>query len=115
MALGKAGEDLAEKYLCSKNYQILKRNFRSKLGEIDIIARDGKTLVFCEVKTRLSTRYGQPFEAVTPRKQATIRAVAEIYLALQKNTSRFNTIRFDVVSILSTNGGIKIRHLEDAF
>jgi putative endonuclease len=115
LALGKAGEDLAEKYLCRKNYEILKRNFRSKLGEIDIIARDGKTLVFCEVKTRVSTQYGQPFEAVTPRKQATIRAVAEMYLAVAKNPPNLNGIRFDVVSILSTNEGIKIRHFENAF
>lgn len=115
MTLGKAGEDLAAAHLRQNNYRIIERNFRSKLGEIDIIASIGKTLIFCEVKTRLSTRYGYPFEAVTSRKQQTIRAVAELYLAMAKGLYEFDSIRFDVISILREGRSFKVEHITNAF
>lgn len=113
MTLGKSGEDLAARYLIQKNYQIIERNFRSKLGEIDIIARQGKTLIFCEVKTRLSSSYGHPFEAVTTNKQNKIRKVAELYLVKAKNTlHNYDSIRFDVISVTAA---VNVEHIENAF
>lgn len=115
MALGQSGGDFAVRYLRRKNYRIIKRNFRTKIGEIDIIASTGKTLVFCEVKTRLSRAYGHPIEAVTPSKQQTIRKVAELYLAMAKDVSGFDSVRFDVISILSAGSSLEVTHLENAF
>ncbi|NCO66408.1 MAG: YraN family protein [Candidatus Aquicultor secundus] len=115
MALGQSGEEFAARYLRRKNYRILQRNFRTKIGEIDIIASTGKTLIFCEVKTRLSRAYGHPIEAVTPNKQRTIRKVAELYLAMAKDLSEFDSIRFDVISILSEGSSFEVMHWEEAF
>lgn len=116
MTLGRSGEDLAARYLNQKNYQIIERNFRSKLGEIDIIARQGKTLIFCEVKTRLNNAYGYPFEAVTMHKQNKIRKVAELYLIKARNeTGNYDSIRFDVISVVSAGRSVNIEHIENAF
>jgi putative endonuclease len=66
--LGSKGEDLAVRFLEKKGYRILSRNFRTPVGEIDVIAEDRNTLVFIEVKTRTDDSFGHPFEAVTFRK-----------------------------------------------
>lgn len=109
LVLGKAGEDLAAEYMKRKGYVILHRNYRSRSGEIDIIAMQGRTLVFAEVKTRKSTVFGSPATAVTTRKQAQISRTAEDYLARE---NLFDIpARFDVVSILAAPGkpvGIEI-------
>ncbi len=100
--LGLAGESLATEYLSHKSYSILHRNFRSRSGEIDIIAKDGKTLVFIEVKTRRTAKFGSPAAAVTARKQAQISRVALEYLAIK---NLFDVpARFDVVTILMPRG-----------
>ncbi|HDH53078.1 MAG TPA: YraN family protein, partial [Nitrospirae bacterium] len=72
MRLGQKGEELAVKYLRKKGYKIIKQNYKTKIGEIDIIANDGGTLVFVEVKTRESIAYGMPFEAVNSYKRRKI-------------------------------------------
>lgn len=82
-------------------------------GEIDLIVRNEDTLVFVEVKLRRSTGFGNPLEAVTARKQATIRSLAEHYLA--EHHPDFDTLRFDVIGILAEQGGMHIDHVEDAF
>lgn len=115
MSIGKAGEDVAVHYLKGKDYRIVKRNHRSKLGEIDIIAVTGRTLVFCEVKTRMNKAFGEPFEAVTAAKQRTIRNVAELYLATARSLAGLESIRFDVISLLAQGEGFQITHIEDAF
>lgn len=115
MSLGKTGEDMATLYLKRKGYRIIKRNFRTKLGEIDIIAKDGMTLVFCEVKTRIGRSYGHPIEAVTKSKQRRIRKIAEIYLAMLKNPREFDSVRLDVISILSEDNNLELEHIENAF
>lgn len=101
-ALGTTGETLAANHLCSNGYTILHRNYRSRSGEIDIIAREKQTLIFIEVKTRRTTKFGPPAAAVTSRKQAQISRVALEYL----NTyDLFDTsARFDVVSIVMPIG-----------
>ncbi len=92
---------------------MLDRNWRCPDGEIDLVASRGATLVFCEVKTRTSTRYGEPFEAVTSTKQTRIRRLAARWLR-ERGASmaiRPTTIRFDVASVLGPN----LQILEDVF
>ena len=102
VALGKAGEDLACRELRRRGYAILTRRFRTRFGEIDIIARDGETLVFAEVKTRASAGFGTPAEAVTARKQHTISLMASEYLLRHEAGAR--PCRFDVVAVAVETG-----------
>lgn len=97
-ALGKTGEDLAASYLKDLGYTLIKRNYRIRGGEIDIIAEQGQTLVFIEVKTRSSMQFGGPLEAVGPAKQKQIIYTAQHYL--QQNDLFNRDIRFDVLGIL---------------
>ena len=94
---GKESEEIAAKYLKKKGYRILEHNYHTQLGEIDIIARDKKTIVFVEVKARRSYRFGDPKEAVTPKKQRTISMVALSYL--KKAGLEQASARFDVVTV----------------
>lgn len=89
-------------------YSVVERNYRTRYGEIDLILRAEKTLVFVEVKLRRGSGFGDPLESITPRKQATIRSLAE-------RTLDFEDARFDVVGILETSGRCEIHHIEDAF
>lgn len=79
--IGDGGEEIAAQYLEKKGYRILKRNFRTSFGEIDIIALDSDTLVFVEVKKKTSDRFGLPGEMITPQKLRKIKRTAESYLA----------------------------------
>lgn len=110
---GARGEQLAEVYLKDHGYEILCRNWRCGHKEIDLIALDNGLLVFVEIKTRSSFRFGFPEEAVTAKKQAHMRFAAEDYL--EKNPA-YRTVRFDVLSIVF-NGAevVELRHLTDAF
>ncbi|TSC53980.1 MAG: putative endonuclease, partial [Microgenomates group bacterium LiPW_16] len=94
--LGKRGEELAVRYLQSHGYRILTRNFRSKFGEIDIIGLDGKILVFIEVKTRWSKKFGPPEEAVTPWKLKSIIKTAYYFKMLHPELPE--SLRIDVVA-----------------
>ena len=80
-AVGRYGEDVAARHLTEAGLVVLERNWRCREGEIDIVARDGDVLVVCEVKTRRSTTYGTPLEAVTYRKAARQRVLAARWLA----------------------------------
>lgn len=108
--IGGEYEKLASEYLHNLGYQILTLNFRTRTGEIDIIAMDNNTLVFIEVKYRSSTKYGYPEEAVDYRKQIKIRKTA-MYFMSNKKYSINTPVRFDVIAIL----GKKITHIKDAF
>lgn len=110
--LGGRGEDMAVRFLKKKGYRILERNFRCPAGEIDIIARDGGTLVFVEVKTRTDSLFGHPIEAVHSRKRRKMREAALHYLSGRKEEE---PARFDVVSITMKTGGKEIEHIQDAF
>lgn len=107
---GTEWEEKAADYLADMGYRILQMNYKCRIGEIDIIARDGGYYVFAEVKYRNSDEYGSPFEAVTPAKQRRIRRVAQMYL-LEHGISMYVNCRFDVIGIL--NGEITL--LKDAF
>jgi putative endonuclease len=112
--IGRLGEDAASVYLEKKGYEILARNFRCREGEIDLIAKDQEWLVFVEVKSRTSIKYGYGREAVTPRKQAKIIDVAQHYL-LQLNNYEI-PCRFDVIEVDLFQGDVvSIEHYQDAF
>ena len=111
--LGIKGENLAVTFLKEKGYRIIARNYRTSLGEIDVIAQDGNTLVFIEVKTRTDELFGQPFEAVNKKKRHKMKNVALLYM---KRHERNFPVRFDVVSIFyKANGKKEIEHIMDAF
>jgi putative endonuclease len=95
--LGANGEELAARYLMSQGYRILERNYRIRLGEIDIIAEQGKDLVFIEVKTRSDTLFGSPLDSVTIPKQRQLSKVALEYMSRQGCHNR--PARFDVVGV----------------
>lgn len=113
--IGDFGEDAAEKYLKDNDYEVLKRNFRLKFGEIDIIAKQNDCIVFVEVKTRKSSDFGQPSEYVNLRKQIRIKKAAAVYIDIENND-----IRFDVIEVFYSERGGKtvlnsINHIENAF
>jgi len=111
--LGQTGEAMAERHLKKMGYQILERNYRNRLGEIDLIARDKGTLVFVEVKTRRSDRYGGPRFAITAQKQKKLSITALSYL---KQTQQINCkARFDVVLIKTTGNSPEIETIQNAF
>lgn len=107
---GREKEELAEEYLCQQGYKILEKNFYGRFGEIDIIAREGDTLVFAEVKYRKSERLGNPLEAVDARKQKRICRTALYYFA-KHHISDSTPCRFDVIGII----GDDITHIKNAF
>lgn len=110
---GARGEHLAEVYLRDNGYEILYRNWRHGHKEIDLIAVDAGLLVFVEIKTRGSFRFGFPEEAVDLRKQSNMRTAAEAFL---NRFPTFRTVRFDVLTIVFRGEVVEeLRHLIDAF
>ncbi len=111
--LGVAGEDLAAAWYEDRGYEILDRNWRRREGEVDLIARHDRTVVFCEVKARTSDRFGSGAEAVRTAKQRRIRRLAARWLSeLTPASGRARVeVRFDVVSV--TAGDVEV--IEDAF
>lgn len=113
-SLGERGERIAERYLTGKGLRILERGYRARCGEIDLIAEEGEELVFVEVKTRTSARFGDPLEAVTPWKRRRILRAASLYLQSRGAWNR--PCRFDVMAIrLDSHGGAEVEHVRGAF
>ena len=111
--LGDEGERAAEKYLRRHRYKILERNYRCPLGEVDLIALDGETVVFVEVKTRRGEGHGTPLEAVDLRKQRKIARVAQSFLVRHRLQDR--AARFDVVGVWRDESGIVCELVRNAF
>lgn len=113
-AVGHYGESVAARHLEATGLTVVERNWRCPDGEIDIVARHGEVLVFCEVKTRSGVGFGAPAEAVTPAKAARIRRLALRYLA--EHSLAFTELRFDVVSVIrQPRGAAAVEHLPAAF
>jgi putative endonuclease len=110
---GAAGEDLAAEFLRARGHVVVARNYRCARGEIDLVTRDGATLVFCEVRTRRGRGAGDALESVTPAKRRRILRVAAVYLAQRRAPP--GPLRFDVVAIEMRGGGVRIEHVPDAF
>ena len=111
--LGRLGEDLACAELERCGYVILTRGYRSRFGEIDIVAKDAGTIVFVEVKTRVDARFGDPAEAVTVQKQRRVVAMAEDYVA--RHGYQDKPCRFDVVAVDTSCHPHKVTRYQDAF
>ena len=108
--IGKIGEDLATKYLEDVGYTIIERNFMARQGEIDIIAKDKKELVFIEVKTRTNDMYGKPIEAVNMQKQKHLLNTIKYYLYSKHLENEF--VRIDVIEVYFNNDTYKINHIK---
>lgn len=111
VSLGRQGEELAAAYLVDKGYKVLVRNWRCRYGEIDLVAMDGKTMVFIEVKTRQTVRLGLPAEAVDTRKQKRLRSLARRYIHETGQTAA--AYRFDVVAVTTSEDSITL--IQNAF
>lgn len=111
--LGRQGEAAAARELRRAGMEILEVGFRSRLGEIDLIAREGETIVFVEVKARAGLGFGRPAESVTRAKRERMARVAQVYLARRRFHDR--ACRFDVVEVLRCGQTNEIRHIRDAF
>jgi len=108
-ALGRSGEQRVSEWYVERGYGVLARNWRCRGGELDLVVGRGRLVVFCEVKTRSSDRFGAPAEAVTAAKQARIRRLAARWLAEAPGAAR--SIRFDVAAVMG--GAIEV--IEGAF
>jgi len=111
--IGAFGECMATRYLIAQGMVLLERNWRTAAGEIDLILRDRRDLVFCEVKTRRSLRFGVPVEAMVPAKVRRMRRLAAQWLAVAGVRPR--EVRFDVLSVLRLNDRVRVEHLRGAF
>jgi putative endonuclease len=112
---GRRAEDLAAEHLRARGYRILARNWRRPEGELDIVADDGGTCVFVEVRSRTGEEHGHPLEAVSARKRAQIIRAARLYLDAE--SPRAEAYRFDVIGVLFGPDGqtLECLHIEDAF
>jgi putative endonuclease len=113
-AVGRYGEDIAVRHLTESGMEVLARNWRCDLGEIDVIARDGSTVVVCEVKARRGLDYGTPLEAVTARKMVRLRRLATRWVAewVAETGEDPPEVRIDVVSVLlRRHGAAMVEHL----
>jgi putative endonuclease len=116
--LGAAGEDAAARHLEQRGARIVERNFRTRYGELDIVAVDGDALVFCEVKARLGGTTARALEAVTPLKQLRLRKMAgEWFRSRPGGAARTRSVRFDAIGVVVSTGGrvLALEHLIDAF
>lgn len=111
---GRQAEEIAVAYLANKGFEVETRNFRSRFGEIDIICRQDSLLIFVEVRSKTSNRFGEPEETMTEKKKAKIRKTAWEYLRSGK-TGRHQGIRFDFIGVVRGPEGTRINHIEGAF
>lgn len=113
--IGAFGENIATDYLKNLGYKILDKNFRSKCGEIDIIASNNGYICFVEVKTRYGINFGLPAESVIYSKQRKIYKTAQVYISFKKITN--SNFRFDVIEVTlnGDNNDFLVNHIEDAF
>jgi len=112
-AVGDAGEEAAAQWYLARGFRVRDRNWRVREGELDLVVQRGATLVFCEVKTRRGAGFGAPAEAVTPRKQARIRALARMWLA--DHDERADVVRFDVAAVTPDGRGWSVEVFAAAF
>jgi putative endonuclease len=116
--LGQVGEQLAVEHLARRGFQVVERNYRTRWGELDIVAFDGSTLAFCEVKTRrLRPGAGSPFDAIRTPKRSRVRKIAGQWLCERKQRPYAEVIRFDAIGVTFAPSGelVGIEHLEGAF
>jgi len=111
--LGRTGEQIAGEYLSAHGYDILHRRYRAARKEIDLIAREGRTVIFVEVKTNTSGNFGPPETWVTPRKQQAIIRAASAYISAHGDAA--DDYRFDVIGVTLRHGRPEVHHIKGAF
>ena len=112
--LGRRGERIAERHLLARGYRLVERNWRCRHGEIDLVVRDADALVFVEVKTRSTTRFGHPFEAITPVKLARLRRLAGLWC--DAHPEQRGRVRIDAVAVLAPRDAEPhVEHLAGVF
>jgi putative endonuclease len=112
-AVGQKGEQLAREFLLKHKYELLAANYSTRQGELDIVARKGDELVFVEVKTRVSEKFGAAAEAVTRTKRRRVMSAALSYIKDERPA--FKSYRFDVIEVYLKPGGEGINHIAAAF
>jgi putative endonuclease len=110
--LGKKGEDIAAEYLLGQGHDIIIRNYRYQKAEVDIISRYQAMIIFTEVKTRSTSKFGYPEESISTKKKELLREAMDFYLT--ENNIKEES-RFDIISIVIDKGAPDIHHIEDAF
>jgi putative endonuclease len=116
--LGRLGEQLAADHMVRRGFEIVERNYRTRWGELDIVAFDGRTLAFCEVKTRrLATGRANPFDALHAPKRSRVRKMAGSWLIERSDRPYADELRFDAIGVTFARDGrlVAIEHLEGAF
>jgi putative endonuclease len=115
--LGRVGEQLTAEHFSRLGYDVLAQNHHTRYGELDLVLSDGRTLVFCEVKTRRIGSGGEPFEGLHPDKQAQVRKMAAAWLAEPSDRAWHDDLRFDAVGVLVDRDDrlVRLDHLESAF
>lgn len=116
--LGQLGEQLATDHLVRRGFRIVERNYRTRWGELDIVAFDGRTIAFCEVKTRrLTGGAAAPFDSLHPRKRAQVRKMALQWLSERPDRPFASVLRFDAIGVIFDSQGqlVRLEHLEGAF
>ena len=114
--LGRNGEDAAVAHLVTAGLEVLARNWRCRDGELDVVALDGATVVFVEVKTRSGVGFGHPAEAVTFAKARRIRRLAALWLQAERPPAASGDVRFDVVCVVrQPDGSLAVEHVAGAF
>ena len=114
LSLGQYGEELACKFLKSHHYQILERNYRTRYGEIDIIAKDDDIFIFVEVKTKTSNLFGQPEEMVGSKKKAKLVKLAKAYLQEKSLSSEAKNFQIDIISVMmEKDKALRIKHIKN--
>ena len=112
--VGRRGERAAETRYVARGYRVVARNWRCRIGELDLVLARGQTVVFCEVKTRRGSRFGGGYEAVDVRKRQKVRSLAEVFLLQARSFP--SAVRFDVASVwLKHDGSTAVEIFEDAF
>jgi putative endonuclease len=119
-SLGAVGEQIAAEHFVRRGFSVVDRNFRTRWGELDLVACDGRVIVFCEVKTRRVIRADvvvDPLESVHPHKRSQVRSMAGRWLAERRDRPRAAELRFDVIGITLDGAGrlVRLDHLEAAF
>lgn len=115
--LGDAGEELAAQHLLRRGFRILDRNYRTRWGELDIVAFDGTTIAFVEVKTRIAAAGRTPFESLHTRKREQVRRMASSWLSDRVGRPFARVLRFDAIGVTLDRAGqlVALEHLECAF
>jgi putative endonuclease len=115
--LGRRGEEVAAGHLRRRGFEIVVRNYRTRWGELDLVAFDGRTLVFCEVKTRRLTGHSRPFDSLHERKRTQVRKMALQWLSDRTGRTFASQLRFDAIGVTFAPGGALagLDHLEGAF